>query len=297
MFEPFYPITKSRREYIFKLRQKYKFLNAGKIGKSVCSRNIDFLSLGNPKNSVLWVGAHHGMEWITTLVILKFMHDLCQSVQSGQNICGINLKKCLERRGLTVVPCLNPDGVEISLTGYSSAGERSEFVSKISGGDTRHWQANANGVDLNHNYNAGWEELHIFEEKNSIFGPAMTRYGGKTPESEPEVKALTHFCRNNFFEYAIAFHSQGEEIYWDYGNKYVPNAEKLAKTFAIACGYTLDAPQGLAVGGGFKDWFITEFSRPSFTFEIGMGKNPLPIENFWSIYNKLQKALFISVLA
>jgi len=43
----------------------------------------------------------------------------------------------------------------------------------------------------------------------------------------------------------------------------------------------------LAVGGGFKDWFIEEFKKPGFTIEIGKGKNPLPIENFDDIYFKL----------
>ena len=190
-----------------------------------------------------------------------------------------------------------PDGVEISL--YGPKEDNLKFFDKKSLENKdffKSWQANAHGIDLNHNYNAGWKELHELEIKNGIKKPCVTRYGGEMPESEPETIAITNYCRNNFFTYAIAFHSQGEEIYWDYGNEKLSFSENFAKIFAISSGYIMSQPEGLAVGGGFKDWFIKEIKRPAFTVELGKGKNPLPICIFEKVYNKILNALYTSVL-
>ena len=211
-------------------------------------------------------------------------------------ILGIDIEKNLENRGIVIIPCVNPDGVEISLTGYKSAKNFQNLVKKASNNRTFSWQANAAGVDINHNFDAGWNELKKLEMENKILEPSATRFGGTKPESEPETKALVDFCRKNKFLYAIAFHSQGEEIYWKYGKNIPENSYRLAKLFSITSGYKLSSPEGLAVGGGFKDWFITEFNRPAFTIEIGVGKNPLPISQLYPIYNKIYKMLLSSLL-
>ncbi|MGN1132415.1 MAG: gamma-D-glutamyl-meso-diaminopimelate peptidase, partial [Ruminococcus sp.] len=61
-------------------------------------------------------------------------------------------------------------------------------------------------------------------------------------------------------------------------------------------GYTLSAPPDIADGGGLKDWFIQRFHRPGFTFEIGMGINPLPLSDLEVEYKILQKALCLAVI-
>ena len=62
---------------------------------------------------------------------------------------------------------------------------------------------------------------------------------------------------------------------------------------ATSSGYALDVPDGVADGGGFKDWFITEFNRPGFTIELGLGENPLPIEEATKIYNQIREMLVL----
>ena len=285
-----------RNKLIKNLLAKYNFLNHGVIGKSHCERNIEFLSLGNFENSILWACAFHGMEWLTSLVILKFLENICNRIKSKNKILGIDIEKNLENRGIVIIPCVNPDGVEISLTGYKSAKNFQNLVKKASNNRTFSWQANAAGVDINHNFDAGWNELKKLETENKILEPSPTRFGGTKPESEPETRALVNFCKKNKFSYAIAFHSQGEEIYWKYGKNIPENSYKLAKIFSITSGYRLSSPEGLAVGGGFKDWFIKEFNKPAFTIEIGVGKNPLPISQLYPIYNKIYKMLLSSLL-
>ncbi|MDO4199648.1 MAG: M14 family metallocarboxypeptidase [Clostridia bacterium] len=296
MFENLIPTQKIRQKIIKSIAEEFDFVKVGKIGDSVCGRSIDLIQLGSVKKSTIWVGAHHGLEWITSLLLFEFFYDICKKIKFSKNICGIDVKLKLENRGVAIIPCLNPDGVEIALNGFKSVPKITLPIKNIKDEFSAKWQSNANGVDLNHNYNAGWEELHRLEQNNKISSPGHTRYGGKMPESEPETKALTDFCRKNNFEYALAFHSQGEEIYWDYGEHTPESAEKFAEIFALMSGYNVSEPEGLAVGGGFKDWFIEEFGRPAFTIEVGYGKNPLPLEEFPKIYNKIKKALYFCAL-
>ena len=70
----------------------------------------------------------------------------------------------------------------------------------------------------------------------------------------------------------------------------------MAQVLASSCGYSVSAPKGLASHGGFKDWFIDTLGRPGFTFEVGKGKNPLPVSDLEPIYAKLKEALVLSIL-
>lgn len=290
------PIENVREKIIDEICRKFSFVRKQIIGHSVCGRAINALSIGNAKTSILWVSAHHGLEWLTTLLVLKFLNDICEKINNNEEICGISVKESFKQRGLVIVPCLNPDGVEIAVNGFKSSVKSSPMLALMDETLSKVWQSNANGVDLNHNYDAGWNELHNLEISHGITGPSHTRYGGKSPESEPETHALAKFCRKNNFEYAIAFHSQGEEIYWNYGKHTPVSSERFAKIFALMSGYSVSYPEGLAVGGGFKDWFIEKFRKPAYTVEIGKGKNPLPAESFESVYAKIENALYMSAL-
>lgn len=289
-------IESMRERLIDNLGAEYKFLDISVIGKSVCNRDIKCLQIGNRSKAVLWVGAFHGMEWLTSFLLIKFLRVMCKKIKYSEKICGINIHKELQKRGLFVVPCINPDGVEISSRGSISAKKYENFIKEVSKGDTSHWQANANGVDINHNYDAGWQELRRLEIESGILGPAPTRYGGIRPESEPETKCLVKLCKEFNFEHAIAFHSQGEEIYWKYGENIPENAEMLSKVFSLSSGYKLSSPEGLAIGGGFKDWFISTFNRPGFTVEIGKGKNPILFSELENIYKKLENMMYMSAV-
>lgn len=285
-----------RRKEILSILEDFNFVKCKKIGESILNKHLMSLSVGCEKRQILMLGAFHGMEWMTSLILLKFFKELCSRIKDKEKMFGIDIKKALETRGLTVVPCVNPDGVEISLLGSKAAGNYRYLAKEFENNTEKFWQANARGVDLNHNYNAGWDLLKEMEISNGITKPSSTRFGGEFPESEPETQCIVNLCKQFNFEYAIAFHSQGEEIYWRFGNKIPKDSEFIANKLALSSGYILSEPEGLAVGGGFKDWFITEFNKPAFTVEIGKGKNPLPISEFESIYEKIERMLYFSVL-
>jgi g-D-glutamyl-meso-diaminopimelate peptidase len=291
------PDQKQRNEILRTLCERYPEIQRGTLAKSLCGRSIEYLQIGEQKcNPVLFAGAFHGMEWITSLILFRFAEQLGRALQTGRRVSDVDIGAFLRRRGVVIVPCVNPDGVEISIHGSVSAGCYQELVYHAAKGNTDRWQANARGVDLNHNYNAGWEELHKLEQKSGICSANPTRYGGAYPESEPETQAMVKLCRARQFRHALAFHSQGEEIYWHYGDPMPEKAYLMAQVMATSSGYALSAPEGLAVGGGFKDWFLSEFHRPAFTIEVGLGENPLPIDDFISIYPKLEEMLILSAI-
>lgn len=55
-------------------------------------------------------------------------------------------------------------------------------------------------------------------------------------------------------------------------------------------------PTGIADGGGFKDWFISEFCRPGFTIELGLGKNPLPAADAAKINEQVKEMLMLFIM-
>lgn len=278
------------------LSAEFPFLKPQVQGRTALGRGIFSLSLGNEKNSVILAGGFHGSEWLTSLVLYLFTERLSRCIQDNALLCGVDIKQAFTQLGVTIIPCVNPDGVEIATHGTEGAKGLKAFVSSVKCKNYSKWNANALGVDINHNFNAGWEELRKAEAEDGINGPSPTRFGGAYPESEAETRALTRLCRLKKFRSCMAVHSQGEELFWRYGDNTPKSSEIMAKIIADSCGYTLVDNAGLYSHGGFKDWFIEEFSSPGFTIEIGKGENPLPIEELYSIYAKVEEALLLFCL-
>lgn len=289
------PDYNTRKEIIDNLCKSFPFIKHSQLGKSACGRSIDFLHIGNTKNRVLYCGGFHGSEYQTILALLKFTEDCAFSMKKEIKLGGYKVCDFLKIRGLTIVPCVNPDGVEIALNGSKSAKNYCELVGSLTD-NTSKWQANARGVDINHNFNAGWCKLKRRELSMNINGPAPTRFGGKHPESEPETKALVNFCKHIDFERAIAFHSQGREIYCSFGRHTPVLSFRLASVFSQASGYNIAFPEDIATGGGFKDWFIEKFRRPALTIEMGLGENPLPLSDFEKEYEILLSILCLGTV-
>lgn len=275
------------------LCKKYSNLQEILIGKSCSGRDITALKLNNAREYVLFSAAFHGSEHITSNVLLYFIEELCKAYQKGGCIAGINIKKALGNRGIIFVPRVNPDGCEISINGALGCGKYAGKIYQLSKGDFKHWNANLRGVDINHNFDAGWNNLQILERKIGITGPSPTRFGGTSPESEPETVAMTTLCKTNNIHHAVALHSQGEVIYWNYDRYETKASKQMAEIMATTSGYALDVPISIATGGGFKDWFLKTFSRPAFTVEVGRGENPLPITDAVKIYADIREMLTI----
>lgn len=278
------------------LCERYPFLQSGAVGRSCMGRDMLALQLGKASEYALITAAFHGSEYITATVLMLFIEELCEAILNNDAIDGFDARKAMYGRGVIFVPCVNPDGCEIALHGRAGCGKMAPIISKMCKNDFEHWNANIRGVDINHNFDADWAALHELEQKNGIYAPAPTRFGGFRPESEPETLALTELCRTKRIRHVVALHSQGEVIYWKYGKTQPPRSQKMAEIMATSAQYELAEPEGLAIGGGFKDWFITEFNRPGFTVEIGKGENPLPIETAYNTYIRIREMLMLSAI-
>ncbi len=81
---------------------------------------------------------------------------------------------------------------------------------------------------------------------------------------------MATFTREIMPQLAISYHSAGEIIYWNYKTKSANLARDraIAQRYANLTGYRLISPSPNPSGGGFTDWFITEFGRPAITPEI-----------------------------
>lgn len=224
--EPDYETT---RAMLDALKRRFPHARLGVCGRSLSGRSIYTLSIGPQENPVLYTGGFHGQEWLTPLLLLRFFERTATAVWEGDNFSAIPIQDALHGRGMMIVPCVNPDGVQIALHGAQGAGRYEALATQISGGDFSRWNANARGVDINHNFNAGWETLHQMEQESGITGPAPRQYGGTAPESEPETQALVRLCRAHSFRHALAFHSQGEEIFWEYGEHTPERGRMMAK--------------------------------------------------------------------
>ena len=295
-FSPIFPMDSvAMLKTVRALDGQYPFLTVTNIGKSILGKEIPGLILGNGKRQALYVGAHHGMEWITSALLLRFVREFCELCQAGRTVYRLNLPHLAKTCSIHVVPMLNPDGVDYAIHGTTPANPLYNRVIGMNGGsdDFSRWQANARGVDLNHNYNAGFAEYKRLESKEKIPCGAPTRFSGQEPESEPEVRALCNYIRFHApIKPVLTLHTQGEEIYWKSRGKAVFGTEASVRKLASLCGYAMSEAEGLASFGGLTDWCIETCKIPAVTLECGKGVNPLPVSAFFPIYIRLREVLF-----
>ena len=274
---------------ILGLKARYPFLETGVAGKSVLGKNLYYIRLGAGPNQVFYNSAHHSLEWITSPLLMKFVEEFLKSYSLGRTLKGYNPRSIWNISSIYLVPMVNPDGVDLVLDGLTPDNPYYEDLIKWNGGSTDFstvWQANIRGVDLNHNYNAAWQASKDGEAALGITGPGPTRYSGPRPESEPETGTVVGFTKNHDFRLVIAYHTQGQVIYWNFMNLAPAEGEIIGRQFAAASGYTLGEATGIASYAGYKDWFIQDYRRPGYTVEAGLGRNPIPITQFDTIYKE-----------
>ena len=270
------------------LKDRYPFIEVGSIGKSVLGKELLFMKLGSGRKKVFYSGAIHGNEWITTPVLLQFAEDLAEAYATEQTFNGVNVGRLLQRVSVYILPMLNPDGVDVvnGAVADEMAVRRTEQIAEAysdipypSG-----WKANINGVDLNLQFPAGWEQAREIKFSQGYTTPAPRDYVGEGPLTEPESLAVYDFTLEQNFDLILAYHSQGEVIYWKYLDYEPVRSREIALYFGEVSGYMVEETPQASGYAGYKDWFIQNYNRPGYTIEVGMGENPLPLEQFGKIY-------------
>ncbi len=270
------------------LAARYPFITTGEIGKSVMGKPLWSLRLGRGENRVLYSAAHHANEWITALVILKFAEELAKAYAAGGLISGQSAAELLDYASLFLVPAVNPDSIDL-VTGELSAGEFYEGALRIAAAYPQYpfpggWKANIRGIDLNLQYPAGWEQARAIKAKLGVTSPAPADFVGTAPLTAPEARAMYDYTLAVDPALTLAYHTQGEVIYWRYADFEPPGAEEIGRAFARLSGYALEDTPYASGFAGYKDWYIQTYDRPGYTVECGLGVNPLPLSQFDGIY-------------
>ncbi len=139
------------------------------LGHSVQGRAIRGVEFGHGPRWVAVIGGIHQGNEANSTVLANLLHEHFRE----------NLAEIPDGVGLAFLPDVNPDG--------AVAGTRE----------------NANGVDLNRNWDAGWQP--------DSYGPSglVPGGGGTRPFSEPETRALARYLLDRPFVAAIFLHSKG----------------------------------------------------------------------------------------
>ncbi len=184
----------------------------------------------------------HAREYITTYLAIRQIEDF---VKYGNRGC------------VYFIPAVNPDGIVI-------ANRKNPL-----------YKANANGVDLNVNFDARWGT-----GKNNVRVKGSENYIGKAPFSEPETIALRDFTLNVKPNLTVSYHCKGEEIY------YCDSGYNLAQKIADITGYVIKKTPSSA--GGYKDWCVEKQNICAFTIEVGSDSlsHPIGEERLEQIYQK-----------
>lgn len=164
------------------------------IGASVEGRPILAVKVGPPgddpgRPNVLFMATHHAREWISTVMAMKLIRWLADSLPAALR----------DSRDVWVIPVENPDGYQYTFT------------------TDRYWRKNrrANrdgsyGVDPNRNYPAFWG----IDDVGSSPEPSAEIYRGPGPASEPETRAIIGFHTAHPPVAAVSYHSfTGLELY------------------------------------------------------------------------------------
>lgn len=285
-----FPVVNGKRNYHFAaltedinhLKNVYPFIKINTIGKTVLGKPIQEIRLGKGTKKVHFNASFHANEWITSGILMALLNQFLLSLTNTKPLRGLATMPLYNTIDLSIVPMVNPDGVELVINGPND--EIREQVIEINRGsnDFSGWKANIRGVDLNKQFPAKWE----FEKKRAKEqAPAPRDYPGKATLTEPESIVMADLFRSNQFNRMLAFHTQGEEFYWGYEDLEPPESRILAVEFARVSGY--QSVQFIDSFAGYKDWFIKEFRKPGFTIELGKGINPLPLSKFEEIFEEV----------
>lgn len=271
------------------LKVRYPFLVTGGVGESVMGKSIPYIQIGNGPKQVFYNASFHANEWITTPVLLKFLEEYSDAYAKRQSIYSESAFLLYEEYSLYIVPMVNPDGVDLVNNALYNAAYQAK-AAKIAADYPdipfpSGWKANIDGVDLNLQFPAGWEEAKRIKYAAGFTTPAPRDYVGVAPLTAIESINIYQFTIEHNFRLILAYHTQGEVIYWKYLDYEPEKSRQIAEYFGNVSGYAVEETPSESGYAGYKDWFIQNYNRPGYTIEAGLGINPLSMTQFPKIYN------------
>ncbi|NCB48121.1 MAG: hypothetical protein EOM55_00600 [Clostridia bacterium] len=260
-------ITKSVNKIYEKLQNELKNLkkitNCEVFGKSELGSDLLSFTLGNGDDNVVLVqGGIHAREYITSFLCVELVKYLSNFAINGK---------------VVVVPLMNPDGLRICLCGgnfIKDKKKRKIIKNILKKSDKKFFKANANGVDLNVNFDCFWGQ----GIKNTKIMPSAENYIGKRPNSEREVKSLISLTKKVRPKVTLSFHSKGKVFYYGFfgqSKDTLKRQEEYIKIIEQENNYMPIFTKNSA--GGYKDYCLMKLNIVGFTIEVGDERISHPI--------------------
>ncbi len=276
---------------LFELQKRYpELLQVRSLGTSCDGREIYEAMLGDPEaeKHILIQASIHAREHMNTLVAMRQLEFTLQYYDTA-DFHDVAYSELFGDYCFHVLPMTNPDGVTISQLGPEAIRSPElraviEECHQLDGGGKDYWQrwkANGRGVDLNRNFDSGWQE---YKGTGHISSDC---YKGEAPASEPEVQAILRVAEEYPPICTISYHSTGGCVYWDYGcqGALFQADRALAEAASSLTGYKMTSSVTSAQdAAGCSDYFVLERGIPSVTIENGHAACPLPPEEFSDIW-------------
>ena len=276
-------------EYIDIMIDRYPQLSCNYIGESILGRGIPILSIGEGEKEVLYIGGQRGTDWMTSVILLRFINECCELLKGSGKVFNHNLKYLFSARKISVVPMLDPDGIDYQINGISKDNVLYDRVISSNGGsrDLSEWTGNARGVELCENYN------FEFVKRVSTCREGIQKNIGEMPESEPETGALCNYIRyDDHIKIALDLYMFGEEICLCDGAVADGCMKNTLRILSQSCGYVSGGKEESLKYGSFGAWCAEELNIPSLTVSCGRGKQVLPVQAYFCIYARVRELLF-----
>ncbi|SFG05597.1 M14 family zinc carboxypeptidase [Oribacterium sp. WCC10] len=258
------------------------------------NRNIYHVVVGNPQAShkILVHAGIHAREYIVCQVVMRQMASLLEMQKNGEVYNGCAVKDLLQNTCIHFVPMVNPDGITLVQGGIDALNTDAAKMSvlKIAEMDgatdlaayLKTWKNNINGVNLNRNFDANWEQA-----SEKVAHPSSMNYKGTSAECEIESKTLADLARSIMPEVTLSYHTQGRVIYWYFGETgtYKDRGFNLANIVHNNTNYSISNSWSEKDAAGFKDWAVQKLDIPSVTIECGLGTSPVEesqINRIWA---------------
>lgn len=229
------------------------------IGKSECGNPLLCAHKGSIRGKqIIVVGAIHARECYTALVVAA-------QAAAFKGDGG----------GAYFIPLVNPDGAMFFESGETYG--RDILTANL---DKRLlWKANADGVDLNVNFDANWGG-----GKSNKLVAGASDFIGNYPLCAAESRALAAFTQKVKPAATVSYHCMGGELYWEYGQTGKRRERDLAFATAVAEHIGVKKVDGhLFSAGGYKDYCIQKLRIPAVTVElIKSGEHPFSSDAYES---------------